>query len=149
MKNIKIILSAAFIFATSFLQAQVSVNVNLGTPPVWGPVVTTEEYYFLPDINSYYDIRQSQFIYLNNGVWIRNKALPRRYRSYNLNTGYVMVLNDYKGRNPYSNYKSHKVKYFKGNSYKVQKSSSKNENHDNGNSRSSGKSKGKGNKKDK
>ncbi|EKT2070543.1 hypothetical protein O8E88_002377, partial [Flavobacterium psychrophilum] len=104
-----------FLFVFSFSQAQVSVNVNIGNPPVWGPTVTTEEYYYLPDIDSYYDIHQSQFIYLNNGVWIRSRSLPRRYRSYNLNTGYVVVLNDYHGHNPYTNYKRHKVKYYKRN----------------------------------
>lgn len=139
MKTLKKILVATVLFLNSFANAQVDVNINLGTPPVWGPAVTTEEYYFLPDINSYYDIRQSQFIYLNNGTWIRTKVLPRRYRSYNLNTGYIVVLNDYVGRNPYSNYKSHKVKYFKGTKYKV-------DNHDNGNHNGNKKGKKKSNK---
>ena len=149
MKTIQLGLVATFILSLNILQAQVEVNVNFGNPPAWGPNVTTEEYYFLPDINSYYDIRQSQFIYLNNGVWIRNRALPRIYRNYNLSTGYVVVLNDYKGRNPYANYKSHKVKYFKGNKYKVEKYKNKDENHNNGNGGGNKKSNGKGNKKDK
>ena len=149
MKTMQIGLVATFILTLNILQAQVEVNVNFGNPPVWGPNVTTEEYYFLPDINSYYDIRQSQFIYLSNGVWIRNRALPRVYRNYNLNTGYVVVLSDYKGRNPYSNYKSHKVKYFKGNKYKVEKYKSKDENYNNEHGGGNRKSNGKGNKKNK
>lgn len=47
-------------------QAQIKVNVNVGTPPVWGPVVTTQRYYFLPEIDTYYDIRDSQYLTLNN-----------------------------------------------------------------------------------
>ena len=113
MKTIKLIAITMILFVSSSIRAQVSVNLNVGTPPVWGPVVTTEEYYYLPDINSYYDIRQSQYIYLNNGNWIRSGTLPRRYRSYNLNTGHVVVINDYHGRNPYVHYKAHKVKYYK------------------------------------
>jgi hypothetical protein len=115
MKVLKLTITAIFLMILSFSQAQIDVNVNIGTPPVWGPVVTTEEYYYLPDINSYYDINQSQFIYLNNGVWIRNKSLPRRYNTYNLNGGNVVIIDDYRGRTPYSKYKIHKVKYFKGN----------------------------------
>lgn len=115
MKTIKLFLLGTLLFVFSSSQAQVQVNLNIGKPPIWGPAVTTEEYYYLPDINSYYDIQQSQFIYLNNGVWIRSNSLPRRYRSYNLNTGYVVVLNDYHGHNPYSLYKQHKVKYYKNN----------------------------------
>ncbi len=115
MTKLKLFIFSAMILAFNFSHSQIDVNVNIGTPPVWGPVVTTQEYYFLPDINSYYDIRQSQFIYLNNGVWIRNKSLPKRFKTYNLNGGNVVIIDDYRGRSPYSKYKSHKLKYFKGN----------------------------------
>ncbi len=115
MKTFKLILVTILFLFFNLSKAQVSVNVNIGKPPVWGPVVTNEKYYYLPDINSYYDIQQSQFIYLSNGSWIRSISLPRRYRSYDLNTGYVVVLNDYHGRNPYKNFKNHKVKYYKSN----------------------------------
>ena len=92
------------------LHSQIMVDV---ARPVWGPVVTTEEYYYLPDVASYYDIPRSQFIYLNNGVWVRSKTLPKRYKNYNLNAGRVVVINDYHGKSPYVHYKNHKVKYFK------------------------------------
>ena len=136
MKKFKLFIVGTFLLVFGFSQAQVSVNVNIGRPPVWGPVVTTEEYYYLADIDSYYDIHQSQFIYLNNGVWIRSRALPRRYISYNLNTGHVVVLNDYHGRNPYTQHKNHKVKYYTNNNN--WKKSKENEGHDNGNYREKG-----------
>lgn len=141
MKKFKLVLVGIFLLVINFSYAQVQVNVNLGTPPVWGPTVTTQEYYYLPDINSYYDIRQSQFIYLNNGVWIRANSLPRRYKSYNLKTGYVVVLNDYHGNNPYKYYKNHKIKYYKSNK-NWEKAKGKSEHYNNG-------STGKGNKKEK
>ena len=150
MKTFKLFILGAFLLVFSFSKAQVSVNVNIGAPPVWGPTVTTEEYYYLPDIDSYYDIRQSQFIYLNNGGWIRSRSLPSRYRGYNLNTGYVVVLNDYHGRSPYTRYKSHKVKYYKEDN-KWAKSRGSDEHHDNDDSHENGNShgNGKGNKKGK
>ncbi|WP_395059432.1 hypothetical protein [Flavobacterium sp.] len=142
MKTLKIIILGTFLLVFSFSKAQVSVNVNIGAPPVWGPTVTTEEYYYLPDINSYYDIHQSQFIYLNNGVWIRSRSLPRRYRSYNLNAGHVVVLNDYHGRNPYSRYKEHKVKYYKSDN-NWEKSRGNDKHHDNDKHHGKGNKKGK------
>jgi hypothetical protein len=146
MKSFRLFLVVASISIFNFAQSQIDVNINLGKPPVWGPVVTTEEYYFLPDINSYYDIRQSQFIYLNNGVWIRNKSLPKRFRSYNLNAGNVIIIDDYRGRSPYSKYKFHKTKYFKENkkSDKVLIIDQKNDNGNNGRNGN-----GNGNKKEK
>ena len=90
------------------------INVNVGRPS-WGPVVTTQEYYYIPDVQSYYDINAGQFIYLSNGSWVRARQLPPRYRNYNLNKGNIIVLNDYRGRSPYVHYKNHKIKYNKGN----------------------------------
>ena len=51
MKTFKLFILGTFLLAFSFSNAQVSVNVNLGKPPVWGPTVTTEEYYYLPEID--------------------------------------------------------------------------------------------------
>ena len=119
MKNY-FFLCSALLLMNAFLQAQIIVNIS---PPVWGPVVTTEEYYYLPDVESYYDIHQSQFIYLNNGVWIRSKSLPRRYRNYNLNTGHVVIINDYHGHSPYVHFKNHKVKYAKNDRFVIKENS--------------------------
>ncbi len=96
-------------------QAQVSVNVNVGTPPVWAPAAPVEvRYYYIPDIEVYYDASASRYIYLRNGKWHRSAALPAHYRGYNLRNGRTIYLTDYKGNAPYTYYKTHKVKY-KGN----------------------------------
>ena len=138
MKTIKLFIGLAFLAASSS-QAQVSVNVNIGTPPPpvvvvekprvviasppeWGPVgYDNMEYYYLPDIQVYYDIRQSQYIYYGNGNWIRSSRLPSYCRGYNLYNGYKVVLTDYHGRSPYVYFNSHKVKYYKGYKGKPQK----------------------------
>ena len=149
MKNLKMIaLVMMLFFASNSINAQVSVNVNLGLQPSWGPVgYSSVDYYYIPDVQSYYDVRATQFIYLNNGVWIRSSRLPYQYRSYDLNRGYKVVLNNYHGSRPYDNFKSHKVKYYKGYKGKPQQSLG-NRNNGNGNHKSyksNGNSKGHGN----
>nr|WP_294922023.1 hypothetical protein [uncultured Flavobacterium sp.] len=115
MKTIKIAIVGLFLIIASATQAQVSVNVNIGNPPVWGPVgYSNMEYYYLPDIQSYYDVRASQFIYFGGGKWVRSSRLPRQYRNYDLYSGYKVVLNDYHGRTPYVYYDRHRTKYYKG-----------------------------------
>ena len=144
MKTIKLIAIGIFLLVTSATQAQVSVNVNIGTPPAWGPSgYTAVDYYYLPDVEAYYDIRASQFIYFGSGRWIRSRYLPRQYRNYDLYGGYKVVLNDYHGRTPYTYYKQHKVKYYKGYRGKPQKSIGiRNYNHNRGNgNKSHGKNK--------
>ena len=40
MKTIKLILIAVTLLASNALKAQVSVNINIGAPPQWGPIKT-------------------------------------------------------------------------------------------------------------
>jgi hypothetical protein len=137
MKILKKITLALFLIAATANYAQVSIHVNLGSPPQWGPVGYSEvSYYYLPDIESYYDIHAERFIYFSNGVWIRSQHLPHRYRNYDLYNGYKVVLNDYHGSTPYSHYREHKGKYYKGYNPGHQKTyrlAQNNRAHDNGN----------------
>jgi hypothetical protein len=115
MKTLKLALLGIGLIISSLSQAQVNINVNVGTPPAWGPAgYETVEYYYLPDVEAYYDVRSSEFIYNGKGKWIRTSRLPRQYRTYDLYNGYKVVLTDYHGPSPYVHYKEHKVKYFKG-----------------------------------
>lgn len=95
--------------------AQVSVNINIGAQPIWGPVgYDYVDYYYLPDIEAYYYVPTHQFIYLTNGRWIFATTLPVRYRTFNIFTGYKVVINEPR---PYLRFYNHKVKYakYKGN----------------------------------
>jgi hypothetical protein len=112
MKTLKSLLIGMMFIACSPMMAQVSVNVNIGSPPAWGPAGYTEvRYYYLPDIDTYYDVSTGQYIYVRNGGWVRATTLPVVHRRYNLYSGYKVVLTDYRGATPYVYYKTHKVKY--------------------------------------
>jgi hypothetical protein len=101
------------LFLTGSAFAQVTVYV--GTPPLWGPVgYSNVQYYYLPDVESYYDVHNARFIYYERGTWVHRKYLPRQYRSYNLYNGYKVVMTDYRGNSPYAHFKDHKYKYAKG-----------------------------------
>ena len=85
----------AIVISTQTTQAQVRVNINIGSQPVWGPVgYDYAEYYYLPDIDAYYYVPRHQFIYLSGGQWVFSAALPPRYRGYDLYSGYKVVLNE-------------------------------------------------------
>lgn len=122
MKAIKyLILGIGLIFASE-AQAQLSVNLNVGTPPLWGPSgYSNVRYYYLPDVEAYYDIQSSNFIYYSGNSWVHKKHLPNHYRNYDLYNGYKVVMTDYRGKAPYTYYKEHKSKYAKGYRGKYQK----------------------------
>ncbi len=122
MKNIKSILIAAILLMGVVVRAQVSVNINIGSPPQWGPVGYAEaRYYYLPDVEAYYDVHSSMFIYFGDGVWLHRVSLPSRYSHYDLYGGYKVVINDYHGDTPNIHFHNHKVKYKKGYRGKEQK----------------------------
>ena len=114
-------------FLTTGMFSQVSVNVNIGAPPVWAPAAPVEvQFYYLPEIEVYYDVPAHVYIYLNNGAWIRSAKLPKRYHGYDLYHSHPVYLRDYKGKKPYVHYKEHKVKYKGNGKWKENNGKSKN-----------------------
>lgn len=122
MKIIKLTLATIALFLTMQSNAQIVVNVNIGTPPAWGPAgYPSVRYYYIPDVEAYYDVEKTMFIYLYNGNWIYRSYLPSKYKHFDLYSGYKVVLSDYHGNKPYGQFKNHKVKYAKGYKGKAQK----------------------------
>lgn len=115
MKALKLIIIGIVLFFASPVQSQISVSLHFGTPPQWGPVGYSHvRYYYLPDVESYYDVQSSMFIYLSGGVWIHRTYLPSRYRNYDLYNGYKVVMSDYRGSQPYTHFREYRTKYARG-----------------------------------
>ncbi|MGY4385440.1 hypothetical protein ACVWYN_002480 [Pedobacter sp. UYP24] len=109
MKKIFLTLLLAIGLISFKSSAQINLNVNIGSQPLWGPVGYDHvDYYYLPDVESYYNVPKKQFVYLNNGNWIFSPTLPTRYRGYDLYNGYKVVMNT---PTPYRYFNKHKVEY--------------------------------------
>ncbi|WP_460502631.1 hypothetical protein, partial [Hymenobacter agri] len=77
-------------------QAQVGVNINIG-PPAWGPQVPYgTQYYYIPDIDGYYDLYSQQYIVFQDGYWV---PLPQLY-GYDPYQFHPVVI-AYRGREPW------------------------------------------------
>lgn len=118
MKTLHTLLIAITLIASGSTKAQVSVglSVNIGSPPAWAPpppVHTEVRYYYLPEIETYYDVSTRHYIYMDNGRWARHAYLPVAYREYNLYRGPKVVVENYYGGTPYTYYKPYKVKHYK------------------------------------
>lgn len=75
-------------------QVNFRVQVNVGAQPEWGPAgYDAPAYYYMPDIEAYYDVPRGLFVYLSNGRWTFSAALPARYAGYDLYRGYKVVIN--------------------------------------------------------
>ncbi len=138
-----VIASLAIINTT---KAQVRVNINIGAQPEWGPTgYDYAEYYYMPDIETYYNVPKKQFVYFSGNRWVFSNALPPLYANYNLYSGYKVV---FKTPNAYKNFNNHKIKYVRYKNYNNRQVIIKNK-HDNGNHYGQYKNKGKGNSKGK
>lgn len=115
MKTLKLFVVGMMLIFAGSAMGQISVNVHIGTPPAWGPAgYNSVKYYYLPDVEAYYDVQHSMFIYMVGNSWVHRSYLPARYKNYDLYGGYKVVMNDYRGNTPYTNFKSYKMKYAKG-----------------------------------
>lgn len=115
MKTLKLIFLGMALLFVSGVNAQLSISLHVGTPPLWGPAGYSEvHYYYLPDVESYYDVRSSMFIYYDGGTWVHRSHLPRRYRDYDLYGGYKVVMNNDYDNKPYTHFKEHKEQYARG-----------------------------------
>lgn len=95
--------------STSNAEVQLSVSINLGSQPVWGPVgYDYVQFYYLPDIDVYYSVPYHCFYYDQDGRWIRSAHLPPRYHDYDLFHSYKVVINE---RNPWRHDQTYREKY--------------------------------------
>ena len=94
----KQIVLIAIVFAAFFsnaASAQVSVRINLGVQPIWGPVGYEQaDYYYIPDADAYYDVNARKYIYLENGGWVIRGELPQQYRGIDMYNVHKVVINE-------------------------------------------------------
>ena len=66
-------------------------------PPVWAPEYDNVEqvhYYYLPDVEMYYDVWNHEYVYNNNGSWAFAASFPSYYSTYDINSAFVVVLDN-------------------------------------------------------
>ncbi|WP_133063415.1 hypothetical protein [Flavobacterium aurantiibacter] len=109
MKTIRITMLLILLFGGTVF-SQVQVQINVGTPAWIPPTPVAVQYYYLPEINVYYDAPAAQYLYVSRGNWVRTKVLPARYKNYNFARGKVVCVENYRGDRPYVYYKKQHAK---------------------------------------
>jgi hypothetical protein len=93
-------------------EAQVHININIDIQPAWGPYgYEYAEYYYMPEINVYYDVINQMFYYQSYGRWVRSICLPMAYAYYDFYSLYKVVLNGM--RYPWQYNRRHRQVYAK------------------------------------
>lgn len=112
-------------FGTVYVPASTEVRTEPAPPPpppVWAPAyddVQHVRYYYVPDLEIYYDVWNREYVYLDNGHWVFTAFLPHAYDIYDINNEFVVVL-DYKVYEPWRKhqlYISHYPRYYYQSAY--------------------------------
>lgn len=104
------LLLSGFVFQAANAQIRVSFRANIGVQPVWGPTgYDYAQYYYMPDIDVFYNVPNRQYVYQERGRWIFATSLPYRYRDYDFYSSYKVVIND--DARPYRNADIYRTKY--------------------------------------
>ncbi len=89
-------------------EAQISFSLNIGSQPDWGPVgYDHASYYYIPDVDAYYDVPNHQYVYLERNRWVHASVLPARY-DFDPYNSYKVVVNE---RNPWERATVYRTKY--------------------------------------
>ncbi|MCX2483921.1 hypothetical protein [Pedobacter sp. MR2016-24] len=115
MKKLLLIatLGIGSLIAAAPAKAQVSLSVNIGTQPQWGPTGYDHvDYYYLPEVESYYYVPTRQFVYYSGNRWVHARNLPSRYRDYDLYRGRKVVINSPR---PYLHHNNYRTQYGRAN----------------------------------
>lgn len=94
--------------ASPAAHAQVSISAQFGHP-AWGPAAPAgAQYYYVPEIDGYYDLAARNYIVQRNGRW----APVANVQGYNPASFHPVVV-DYRGRQPWQQYRDHHARYYR------------------------------------
>ena len=114
MRYLLVLIAAVLLSSTVDAQVLINLGINIGSQPIWGPTGNDHvENYYLPDIETYYNVPQHKYYYQEKGRWISSSSLPSRYRNFDLYNAHKVVLNE---PTPWRNHATNRDKYasFKG-----------------------------------
>jgi Ni/Co efflux regulator RcnB len=104
---------SSLMFSSAKAQVRFSVNINIGAQPTWVANNDAADYYYLPDIESYYSVREKVYVYREGNQWRRGASLPARYRNYDFRNKHVISI---KGQDrPYLHHEQNRFEYARAN----------------------------------
>jgi hypothetical protein len=103
-------------FSSSYYAETTPVRQDISyVNPKWAPeYYENVRYYYLPDIECYYDLSIGEFVYLRNGRWYNSRYFPSFYYDFNLDNCFVVILNSnvYKPWLHHQYYITHYPRYY-------------------------------------
>jgi hypothetical protein len=105
-------------FLLSFSMLMITISYTNGqtsqqkiTAPAAAEVSCDIRYYYFPNIQAYFDLKNTEYIYHDKGEWITAEELPHGYMGYSLNNKINVPIRDYNGDDIILQLEAHKKRY--------------------------------------
>ena len=97
-----------------YTYSTVGVQIHYENPQWAPPYSAGVRYYYLPDIEAYYDLSARDFVYLSNGQWYYSASCPSNYAGFDLSNCFTVTLdvNIYQPWMHHQYYVSHYPRYY-------------------------------------
>jgi hypothetical protein len=87
------IITFIFFFVLSDVTESLHAQTVRGANPAWAPAFYPGvRYYYFPDIETYYDLENQDFIYLDDGQWFFSYQLPPIFSGFDLYNAFIIAL---------------------------------------------------------
>jgi hypothetical protein len=95
LKSLAVMLLTASMFSGCMMMVPTrTVTTTNYENPQWAPpYYSGARYYYLPDLELYYDLGNREYIFLMNGRWHFSPYLPAIYGNYDLDNSFCIVMN--------------------------------------------------------
>jgi hypothetical protein len=109
--NKKVFITTLTIAIFSIVSVSLHAQRNVNNQPDWGPSgYNYARYYYIPEINIYYEVTSGLYVYLSGNIWVKRHSLPSKYKKFNLYETYKAVIND---KDPWSKHIRYRKRYAK------------------------------------
>lgn len=106
-----ILLSGALYANSATAQVRINVGFNLGGPVVVQrpvAVASYDDYYYLPEVDSYYNVDENLYYYNDGYDWVSAAYLPGAYRNYSWRNVRRVEIH---ANRPYMNHNVYRTRY--------------------------------------
>ncbi len=108
MKPIEKLSVLLLVFSCYFSSAQVSKD---NKSSLSATAKTEIRYYYFPNIEAYFDLQETVYLYKEDGQWVEAEELPANYGGYSLYNKVRVTIENYDGDEPYLMLAEHKKMY--------------------------------------
>lgn len=108
-----VVLSSLVLGYSAQAQVRFNVNINIGSQPAWVVNQDQADYYYIPDADCYYSVREKVYVVHEGNNWRRMQQLPPRFRNYDFRNKRVISIRGQQA--PYMHHDENRMAYARAN----------------------------------